>query len=75
MNKDSYKAKVLDRYCNKFQPAENEDEANVVKSSEDIMMDLRPIMDIGINEITEYLVENQYSLGFEEDAPVWLMKQ
>lgn len=68
-----FKIIILSRYCGQFQPAD-ESTANVRKTSEDIVMDLRPMADFTTNEISAYLTMNLYSIGFEGDTPVWLMK-
>ena len=48
--------------------------SNVKKTSQDIIMDLRPMATFTTDEIAAYLATNGYVIGFDEDSPVWLMK-
>ena len=74
MNEESYKAIILARYCGEFQPAD-EQTATARKTSEEIVMDLRPMADYSTNEVAEHLAMNGYTIGFEDSTPVWLMKK
>ena len=39
------------------------------------MMDLRPAVDLNVNEISEYMMDSEYVLEMEDGRPVWLMKE
>ena len=75
MDANSFKSIILNRYCGHYPPAASLADANVMKTSEDIMMDLRPVVDMTINEISEYMVEKEYVLDIDGGQPVWLMKE
>ena len=71
--KPDYKIVILSRYCGEFLPAD-EKTATVRKTSQEIVMDLRPMADFSTNEVSAYLATNEYPIGFDNDTPVWLMK-
>ena len=74
MDVNSYKAKILSRYFEHYQRVDSLSDANVLKTSEDIMMELRPIVDLQINEISEWMVESDYVLDVEGGGvAVWLL--
>lgn len=73
MDNQDYKIVILARYCGQFQPAD-EHTATARKTSEDIVLDLRPMADYSTNEIAAYLATNGYAIGFDDCTPVWLMK-
>lgn len=73
MSAPDFKLLILARYCGEFQPADRST-ANVFKTSQDILIDLRPIADFTTIEIAEYLACNGYTIDFEDSTPVWLMK-
>lgn len=75
MDANSYKAKILSRYCGHYQRAASLSESTCTKTSEDIMMDLRPAVDLNVNEISEYMMDREYVLEMEDGRPVWLMKE
>ena len=64
---------ILSRYCGQYPPAD-EKTATIRKTSEDIVLDLRPIADVSKAEIAEFLAMNGYTIGFDGDTPVWCMK-
>ncbi len=68
-----FKQVILARYCGEFQQADDAT-ATMRKTSEDIVMDLRPMADFTTNEIAIHLTVNGYSIGFDGTTPVWLMK-
>ena len=68
-----FKVLILSRYCGQFQPAD-EKTVTVRKSSQDIVMDLRPMAEFTTNEVSNYMAMNGYSIGFDGEAPAWLMK-
>lgn len=68
-----YKIVILARYCGQFQPAD-EKTATLRKTSEEIVMDLRPMADYSTNEIAAYMATNGYEIGFDDSTPVWLLK-
>lgn len=74
MDDITFKQIILSRYCGQFVQAD-EKTATVRKSSEEIMMDLRPMAELSINEIAEYMICMEYTIGFEDSTPVWLMKE
>jgi hypothetical protein len=73
-NKESptYKDIIMSRYCGEFLQADHHT-ATIRKTSQDIMLDLRPMADFSTAEIAKYLVGLGYSIGFEDATPVWLM--
>lgn len=73
MSDVDYKIVILSRYCGEYLPAD-EKTSNVKKTSQDIIMDLRPMATFTTDEIAAYLATNGYVIGFDEDSPVWLMK-
>lgn len=73
MSNIDYKNVILSRYCGEFQPAD-EKTVNERKTSEDIVMDLRPMADFSTNEIAEHLALSGYTIGFDGSTPVWLMR-
>ena len=73
-NKPTFKQIILSRYCGEFLPA-NEKTATIRKTSEEIMMDLRPMADLSTNEIAEYMTLLGYTIGFDDATPVWLMRK
>lgn len=74
MTTPDFKILILSRYCGEFRQAD-EDSATDRKTSEDIVMDLRPMADFSTNEISEYMTMNNYSIGFDGDTPVWLLQK
>jgi len=73
MSAPDFKIVILSRYCGQFRPAD-EGTATIRKTSEDIVMDLRPMADFTTNDIAFHLTGNGYAIGFEDATPVWLMK-
>ena len=69
-----FKDAILNRYTDEYQKA-TIDTVNIRKSSQDILLDLRPLADLTTNEISEYLVSKGYEIDFEGDKPVWLLNQ
>lgn len=65
---------IFSRYIGQYQQA-TEENATKRKSSEDIQHDLLAMAKFSVNEISEYMVEFQYSLGFSDESPVWLMRE
>ena len=53
----------------------SEQTATIRKTSEEIMMDLRPMADLSTNEIAEYMTLLGYTIGFDDATPVWLMRK
>ena len=72
MENTDFKHSILAQYCDRFLPSD-ESNATIRKSSQEIMMELRPMAEFSINEIAEYLNLKNYQLGFQDDYPVWLM--
>ncbi len=72
---ENFKMLLLARYCAQFLQAD-EDTATIRKTSEEIKNDLRPAADdLSINEISRFMVDMGYTLGFEDATPVWLMRE
>jgi len=74
MEEEKLKQMILDRYCDQFTPASEQD-ATICKTSEDIVNDLRPMADFTRFEVSKHMIDNGYELGMEESTPVWLMKE
>lgn len=74
MSTPDFKILILSRYCGEFQAAD-ESTVTVRKSSSDIVMDLRPMAEFSTNEVSEHLAMNGYSIGFDGEAPAWLMRK
>lgn len=72
MNDKDFKTSILTQYCERFQPGD-ETNANTRKSSQEIMLELRPMAEFSINEIADFLNSKNYIIGFYDDYPVWLM--
>lgn len=70
---DDWKVIILARYCGQFRPADDKT-ANIRKTSEQIVIDLRPAGSFFSDEVSEYLVGSGYSIGFDDNTPVWLMR-
>ena len=68
-----FKIVILSRYCGQFNPA-TEQNATVRKSSQEIVIDLRPMGEFTTNEVSAYMAMNGYTIGFDGDQPAWLMK-
>lgn len=62
------------RYLGEFEPA-NEATAAYRKTSYEICQDLQEMATVGIDTITELMIKNGFSISFEDDKPVWLMKK
>lgn len=73
---EKWKVVILSRYLGTFQPAADEEDATIRKSSEDIQADLSEMGDFSINEISIELVAREYKVTIDEDGkPRWLMKK
>lgn len=72
METPDYKILILSRFCGEFHPAD-ESTATVFKTSQDIVVDLRPIAEFTTNEVSAYLILSGYQLGFVGSDPCWLM--
>lgn len=70
----TFKEIILSRYCGEFQPATKEN-VTIRKTSEEILLDIRPMAELTTNEIAEYLVANGYTIDFDDATPVWLMRK
>jgi len=69
-----YKIVILSRYCGEFQPATSET-VTIRKTSEEIKLDIRPMADLSTNEIAAYMATHNYTIGFDDNTPVWLMRK
>jgi len=69
-----FKIVILSRYCGEFQPATKEN-VTIRKTSEEILMDIRPMAELTTNEIAAYLTNMGYTIDFDDATPVWLMRK
>jgi hypothetical protein len=69
-----FKILILARYCGQFQPA-TKNTATAKKTSQDIVIDLRPMIDLTANQVSEYMVLSGYEIGFDDNEPHWLMQE
>lgn len=65
---------VLARYLGEFIPAD-EQTAEFRKNSAEIAEDLEDIITLTVDIITEAMIHNKFTLSFDDDKPVWLMKK
>lgn len=65
---------VLARYLGEFIPAD-EQTAEFRKTSTEIAEDLEDIITLTVDIITGAMISNKFSLSFDDDKPVWLMKK
>lgn len=72
--KQDFKRDILLRYAEEFRPATFYN-ANVRKTSQQIMLDLRPMAEYSVNEIAEFMIDKGYSYDFDCYQPSWLMYQ
>jgi hypothetical protein len=70
---DKWKTLILSRYCGEFAPA-TELDASVRKTSEDICVDLSGMGTFTADEVSAFMSQRDYTIGFEDSEPVWLMK-
>ncbi len=69
-----YRELILARYCGEYPPISKEESANAIrKSSEDIVLELRPVADFNTDEVSKYLIEHNYYLDITEGVPEWLL--
>lgn len=73
-NQPTFKQIILARYCGEFIQA-TEETATIEKTSEQILLDLRPAAEFTTNEIAEFLTEMGYEISFSDATPVWLMRK
>ena len=71
---DDYKTVILARFCGEFLQAD-EKTANIRKTSEEIVVELRPAAEFTTDEVSAHLVSMSYQLGFDDMKPVWLMRK
>ena len=69
----TFKETILNRYCERNLPADY-DTVTIKKTSEDILLDLRPMAEFTTNEIARHLTDLGYQIGFDDSVPVWLMR-
>lgn len=65
---------ILARYLGEFEPATEQD-ATYRKSSLEIAQDLEEAVEVTVDFISATMIIHNYSLGFIDDKPVWLMKK
>lgn len=74
MNK--WKTVILSRYLGDFQPAQEDNDTAIKKSSEDIKYDLEGMTTLSIDEISEEMVLREYKIMIDHDGkPKWLMEK
>lgn len=64
----------LGAYLSSYSPG-NADTANVFKTSEDIKLELREMIDVSIKEISEYMIMNGFVCGKKDNVLVWFLHQ
>ena len=62
----------LGAYLSNYSPG-NADTANVFKTSEDIKLELREMIDVSIKEISEYMITNGFVCGKKDNVLVWFL--
>jgi len=67
-----FKTSILLDYAEEYRPAAFYN-SNVRKTSQQVVLDLRPIAEFSINEVSEFLIMKGYVINFDEDQPEWLM--
>lgn len=65
---------ILSRYLGEFEPATEQD-AEFRKSSLEIAQDLEDIITISVDIVSATMIQNKFSLAFDDDKPLWLMKK
>ena len=69
------RVQVLNRYLERYQPAENKETANSYKTSEDIQIELQDVVQFEINEIAIELLTRGYKVELDtEGLPCFLMR-
>lgn len=68
----SYRESILNRFTDEYQPG-SKHTANCKKTSQEIILQLRPIADFSTDEISEFLISKGYEIDFDGDIPVWLL--
>ena len=66
------KSIILQVWSERYTPAAP-GEANAMKTSADILLDLRPMAEFTTNEIAKYLQSEGYRPYFQGDTPMWLL--
>lgn len=72
MSEADKKLIILRVWCDRYAPATPE-RINMMKTTEEIMIDLRPMADFSVNEIANYLTDNGYTPGYNGDEQVWML--
>lgn len=62
----------LGAYLSSYSPG-NADSANVFKTSEDIKLELREMIDVSIKDISEFMITAGYTCGRKDNMLVWYM--
>jgi hypothetical protein len=73
-SKATFKDSILSRYTEEYQRG-TISTANCRKTSQEIILELRPLADFSTNDISEYLITKGYEIDFDGDIPVWLLIQ
>ena len=69
-----YRTIILEKYLQEYEPATRES-ATEAKTSEQIMLELRPTVEISTNEISATFITLGYTVGFEDGTPLWQMQR
>ena len=62
----------LGAYLSSFSPCDSTT-ANVFKTSEEIKLDLREMIDVSIKDISEFMINAGYTCGRKDNILVWYM--
>ena len=62
----------LGAYLSSYSPGDA-DSANVFKTSEDIKLELREMIDVSIKEISDYMITNGFVCGKKDNVLVWFL--
>ena len=68
-----WKAQLVIDYLMQFEAA-TESDATIRKTSLEICQDLEDMAEIKVEEVTNAMM-GLYQIGFEDNKPVWLLKQ
>lgn len=72
--KTDFKHNILINYWENYRPATSYN-SNIRKTSQQVVLELRPIAEFTVNEVSEFLNSKGYVISFDEDPPAWLMYQ
>ncbi|SHE56848.1 hypothetical protein [Dysgonomonas macrotermitis] len=74
-NKDKdFRDIIFARYIGQFLQA-NDSDTTIRKSSEEIAFDLSGMASFSADGISERMIQFGYRIGFDDQKPVWLLKE